>query len=464
MSSERSRRLPPPGEPVLRLRNVNHAFGQGDARTLVLKDVNLDVMPGEVVIMGGPSGCGKTTLLTLVGGLRKLQEGEVSVWDADAGDYRPLLGMGEPELVEVRKRIGFIFQRHNLFDSLSAMQNVRMAQRLRPGAADPDEDARRLLRYLLLGETDILSRPQTPKFDAKPAGLSGGQRQRVAIARALVNMPKLVLADEPTAALDANSALAAVTLLQRMAGELPDGLVRDRLRDPASKQADEVGLAAWQVPLLNEIVREAGTSSLIVTHDQKIMDLADRIVQMDGGRVVTNVVVAERRFVLTALRENIAFAALMPDEQQRVADETLLGVHPAHPVPADRVEGGKLYRPAGPGRPRACVGEWHPPGSDVVRRGERVDDGSKFYVVRRGRAEVIAGPDESTTTRVAELGPGATFGHVALLRDEPRNATVRAVTELELYAIDRATFRRFEAVSQPFLERIEKHFQWSRHV
>src|SRR5262245_38826011 len=138
-----SSRLPPPGEPVLRIRGVNHYFGTGDTRTQVLFDNTLEVMPGELVIMSGPSGSGKTTILTLIGGLRTLQEGEIEVWDADRGDYRKLRGVSEDELVSVRKLIGFIFQRHNLFDSLTAMQNIRMAQRLKEnGPADADADAR----------------------------------------------------------------------------------------------------------------------------------------------------------------------------------------------------------------------------------------------------------------------------------------------------------------------------------
>src|SRR5215510_8971229 len=116
-----SSNLPPPGQAVLRVRGVNHFFGAGDTRTQVLFDNTLEVMPGELVIMSGPSGSGKTTVLTLIGGLRTLQEGEIEVWDAHRGAYRKLRGVGEDELVSVRRLIGFIFQRHNLFDSLTAL-------------------------------------------------------------------------------------------------------------------------------------------------------------------------------------------------------------------------------------------------------------------------------------------------------------------------------------------------------
>src|SRR6516162_6265132 len=102
--------LPPEGQPLLRISSVNHYFGAGETRTQVLFDNNLGVLPGELVIISGPSGCGKTTLLTLIGGLRTLQEGNIEIWDVDAGSYRSLVGMGEKERVRVRQMIGFIFQ------------------------------------------------------------------------------------------------------------------------------------------------------------------------------------------------------------------------------------------------------------------------------------------------------------------------------------------------------------------
>lgn len=440
---------PPPGKPILRIAGVNHTFGTGETATRVLHDINLEVLPGEVVIMGGPSGCGKTTLLTLIGGLRTLQAGEIDIWDADEGRYRSLRGMAEPDLVHVRKLIGFIFQRHNLFDSLTGVQNVRMAQRLRPNVADPDGDAAHLLQYLLLGDRDIGGNPQPPKTHYKPAGLSGGQRQRVAIARALVNLPKLVLADEPTAALDANSALATVTLLRQMASDIPEAALIPWTRKPGAKSED-VGLAPWQIPLLKSIARETGTTSLIVTHDAKIMNAADRIVQMDKGRIVTNVVVAERAFVQAAIRKNVAFAAIMPEDQQHLADDLLIGLHPNLPVPDEMLVNRKIVRHGD----REPVGEVFEPGQTVVNQGEPATDDSKFYLIRRGEAEVFI-----DGTRVARLVAGDTFGHVALLRDEPRNATVKAATRMEVYELDRRKFRAASAGSGEFLRRIVDHFR-----
>jgi putative ABC transport system ATP-binding protein len=424
---------------------VNHYFGEGETRTQVLFDNTLEVMPGEMVIMSGPSGSGKTTLLTLIGGLRTLQDGEIEVWDADRGDYRTLRGVAEEELVHIRRLIGFIFQRHNLFDSLTAMQNIRMAQQLRDGHPDPDASARELLTYLLLGEKDIQGKPQSPRFDYKPAKLSGGQRQRVAVARALVNRPKLVLADEPTAALDANTGMAVVALLQALARERPEAEFRKLVRPP--EEAGENGrLAEWQVPLLDRIAAERGTTSLIVTHDARIMNLADRIVNVERGRIESNVVVAERLFVREGLRQCPAFAAILPEEQEKIADQILIGVHPKDPVRPDHLA-------AKPGRV-----EVHKPGTSIVRQGEPVDEHSKFYLIRRGTVEVLREAD-GATQKLAELGPGRYFGEVALLMDQPRNATVRAVTRVEVYTVDRATFDRYRSVSLPFIERILANFR-----
>jgi putative ABC transport system ATP-binding protein len=441
-----SSKLPPPGQPVLRVRGVNHYFGTGDTRTQVLFDNTLEVMPGELVIMSGPSGSGKTTLLTLIGGLRTLQEGEIEVWDAERGDYRKLSAASEEELVSVRRLIGFIFQRHNLFDSLSAMQNIRMAQRLKTnGPVDADADARELLTYLLLGETDLSGKPQNSRFYYKPAALSGGQRQRVAIARALVNRPKLVLADEPTAALDANSGLAVVTLLQELARERPEAVLRERVRSP--EEAGENGrLAEWQLPLLKRIANERGTTSLIVTHDARIMNLADRIVRMERGRIESNVVVAERLFVREGLRQCPAFAAILPEEQEKIADQMLVGVHPDEPVRADQLA-------ALPGRV-----EVYEPGQVIVREGDPVNESSKFYLIRRGSVEVLRDAG-GRTQKLADMGPGRYFGEVALLMNQPRNATVRALTRVEVYTVDRATFDTFRDVSRPFINRVLENFR-----
>jgi putative ABC transport system ATP-binding protein len=435
-----SRRLPPPGQPILRIRGVNHHFGEGETRTQVLFENNLEIMPGELVIMSGPSGSGKTTLLTLIGGLRTLQSGQIEVWDPEAGAHVSLHGLAESNLVPVRRLIGFIFQRHNLFDSLTAMQNVRMAQRLNLNSADADAEALELLTYLMLGDRDLNGNTQKPRIAYKPAALSGGQRQRVAVARALVNQPMLVLADEPTAALDASAGTAVVALLRSLARERPDAELQQFVT------AETGRLGEWQIPLLKKIARSTGTTSLIVTHDTRIMNLADRIVNMVRGRIESNVVVAERLFVREGLRQSPVFAAILPEEQQRIADQILIGVHPDTPVRPDLVQ-------AYPGRV-----EIFEPGQTIVRQGDAVNEHSKFYLIRRGMVEVFRNTN-GHTEKLDEMGPGRYFGEVALLMDQPRNATVRAIDPVEVYTVDRETFDRFRDVSRPFIDRILVNFQ-----
>ncbi|MEL7085289.1 MAG: ATP-binding cassette domain-containing protein [Cyanobacteria bacterium P01_G01_bin.4] len=212
------------------IRNLNYYFGEKELRKQVLFNINLDLPQGQIVIMTGPSGSGKTTLLTLVGALRSAQEGSLQVLN------RELVGLGNSQLVNIRRDIGFIFQSHNLFESLTASQNVQMAVEL----TDQIDNKRKLAEDMLgrLGLSD--------RVDYKPRSLSGGQNQRVAIARALVNSPKLVLADEPTAALDKISGREVVTIMQ-------------------------------------ELVREQGCTILIVTHDNRILDVADRIINLVDG-------------------------------------------------------------------------------------------------------------------------------------------------------------------------------------
>ena len=226
--------MTPEGELPVRVRHVAHHFGEGETRTEVLIDNNLDVEPGRVVTMTGKSGSGKTTLLTLIGAIRSAQSGSLRVLG------RELRGLGERERVLVRREIGFIFQAHNLFASLTALQNVRMALELeRHPAAELDRRAAEMLSALGLED----------RMHYKPAKLSGGQRQRVAIARALAHRPRLVLADEPTAALDEVSSRAVIDLLKATA-------------------------------------RRDGTAVIIVTHDDKIIYEGDKVVTMSYGRII----------------------------------------------------------------------------------------------------------------------------------------------------------------------------------
>jgi putative ABC transport system ATP-binding protein len=217
------------------LRDVGYAYGEGELRKAVLRDITLEVAPGEIVLLTGPSGSGKTTLLTLIGALRAMQEGSARVLGTELAAAR------ESERVRLRREIGFIFQNHNLLGFLTARQNVAMALEL--DAALPERT--RLARAGEMLEAVGLA----DHAEKLPAQLSGGQRQRVAVARALVARPGLVLADEPTAALDKQSGLEVVRLLR-------------------------------------ELAKQRGAPILLVTHDPRILDAADRIVAMEDGRIV----------------------------------------------------------------------------------------------------------------------------------------------------------------------------------
>ncbi|MBD2594121.1 DevA family ABC transporter ATP-binding protein [Nostoc spongiaeforme FACHB-130] len=219
-------------EPVIAIKNLNHYYGKGSLKRQILFDINLEIYPGEIVIMTGPSGSGKTTLLSLIGGLRSVQEGNLKFLGVE------LFGSSQTQLVQIRRNIGYIFQAHNLLGFLTARQNVQMAVELNDKVSQNDAIAK--------AETMLTAVGLKNRVNYYPDNLSGGQKQRVAIARALVNNPPLVLADEPTAALDKQSGRDVVEIMQRLA-------------------------------------KEQGTSILLVTHDNRILDIADRIVEMEDG-------------------------------------------------------------------------------------------------------------------------------------------------------------------------------------
>src|SRR5205085_5426023 len=188
-----------------------------------------------IVIITGPSGSGKTTVLTLAGALRSVQQGNMKVLGQE------LNGASTRTLVRIRENIGFIFQAHNLLECLTARQNVQMALGMGPASgAGARTRAADMLQAVGLGD----------RIEHYPSQLSGGQRQRVAVARALVRAPKIVLADEPTAALDKQSGREVIDLMRALA-------------------------------------RDAGTTIMLVTHDNRILDVADRILHLEDGRLQT---------------------------------------------------------------------------------------------------------------------------------------------------------------------------------
>lgn len=221
--------------PAIHIQNLHHSFGKGNLQIPVLTDINLQIAAGEIVILTGPSGSGKTTLLTLIGALRSMQTGSLKILDSE------LLGANQTQLVKTRSQIGFIFQAHNLLKSLTAWENVSMPLKLHPHIKDRQTRAINILTAVGLGD----------RTNYYPDLLSGGQKQRVAIARALVSQPQLILADEPTAALDSKSGREVVNLMQKLA-------------------------------------KEQNCTILMVTHDNRILDVADRIIHMEDGCLISD--------------------------------------------------------------------------------------------------------------------------------------------------------------------------------
>jgi putative ABC transport system ATP-binding protein len=221
-------------EPALGVRNVSHVFGSGETAFTALHAVDLDVRRGEILLLMGPSGSGKTTLLHILGGLLRPTSGSVRLSGEAIED------LGEEKLSALRlTHFGFILQSYNLFPVLTATENVLVAfDLMRADLGEGRARARALLSSVGLAD----------KLDAFPAELSGGQKQRVAIARALAGDPQILLADEPTAALDADTGRKAMGLFARLA-------------------------------------HDQGRAVVIVTHDPRILPLADRIVHIEDGRI-----------------------------------------------------------------------------------------------------------------------------------------------------------------------------------
>ena len=223
-------------ERLVSLRNISKHFGEGTTRVDALRDVSLDVTPGQVVALLGPSGSGKTTLLNVIGCILEPSKGQMYLEGEKVYDNRWL----RSDLRRLRlDKIGFIFQFHNLLPFLDATDNIAIVLELAGlGSKEANARAIELLEYL-----EVANRRA-----ALPAKLSGGEAQRVAIARALANRPRIILADEPTAALDSARA----------------GIVMDLLRKLASEQEAAI---------------------IAVTHDEKIFDRFDRIYELRDGRL-----------------------------------------------------------------------------------------------------------------------------------------------------------------------------------
>jgi putative ABC transport system ATP-binding protein len=309
--------------------------------------------------------------LTLIGALRSLHEGRIEVLGQD------LSQLDRGGLVRVRRDIGFIFQMHNLFEALSAYENVKMALQLTGGRSGAE------MRELGVSILDRLG--LGARINHKPRSLSGGQRQRVAIARALANRPRLVLADEPTAALDQDS-------------------TRNVIR------------------LFKELTVEEGTAILMVTHDHRIIELANRLVHMVDGRIVSDIMLNDALRICEFLKGVDAFKNLTPTELTSIAEH--------------------------------MTKRHYMPGEPVVREG---DIGHELYLVSDGEVRV-----ERSGREIARLGPGEFFGELALMSGEPRNASVIAEDPLETYVLGEAEFRAAIEKSASFRDQLRRVY-FMRH-
>jgi len=229
---------------AISVRDVTKVYVEGASRIQVLHGVDFDVEQGEVVMLMGPSGSGKTTLLSIMGCILRATSGSVRVAGREVAD------LSERELPEIRlQHIGFVFQGFNLFPTLTVGENVELALDLKRIRGDKAKlEARRLLEQVGLAS----------KYDSFPSDISGGQKQRVAIARALAGSPRVILADEPTAALDS----VAGRNVMEMVGDL---------------------------------ARKHGRGVVVVTHDSRVTEFADRIVHMEDGRIAEAENEASRR-------------------------------------------------------------------------------------------------------------------------------------------------------------------------
>jgi len=218
-----------PGEPVFSARGLTKVYPMGDLEVRALEETDLDLRPGEMVVILGPSGSGKSTLLNILGGLDVPSRGEVRF-----RDHR-LTGAGEAELTRFRREhVGFVFQFFNLLPSLTALENVKLVTEIAPDPMSPEE----ALRLVGLGE----------RLHHFPSQLSGGEQQRVAIARAIAKRPDVLLCDEPTGSLDY-----------------------------------ETGKRILEV--LDQVNRETSTLTVLVTHNAAIARMADRVLRMRSGHI-----------------------------------------------------------------------------------------------------------------------------------------------------------------------------------
>lgn len=222
--------------PIIAMSGISKTYGMGDSAVTAIKEATFEIYSGETVALLGPSGSGKTTLITMIGCITEPSMGKLSLNGEVVYDEKWLI---HDERKLRRENIGFIFQTHNLIPFLNVLENVTLVPQMN-GVSTKDSNikARKFLKYLGVGD----------KEEKMPSQLSGGQSQRVAIARSLANNPKIILADEPTAALDGERALSVMQLLRKLA-------------------------------------HEQNVAIVVVTHDERMLPLFDRILRVEDGVV-----------------------------------------------------------------------------------------------------------------------------------------------------------------------------------
>lgn len=356
---------------IVTVQRLNHYYGTGHLRQQVLFEIDLEIQAGEFVIMTGPSGSGKSTLLSLIGCLRSVQSGSLRVLGQE------LRGASDRQRTQVRRNFGYIFQASNLLSFLTVEQNIAAALTLK---GIDDRPRQRPHIESILNSVGLL-----PQQFAYPRQLSGGQKQRAAIAGALVTQPRLVLADEPTAALDS-------------------------------------GTGRQTIELMRQLALEKGAAVLLVTHDPRILDVADRIIQVEDGRLGL-AYSQELSLAIPGLKEEqISAMAVEPDLRE--------------------VQPGEL----------------------VFQEGDRAEE---FYVVLQGEVEVFqtvpSAPEAAQPHQTAAasapprlqilntLGRGQYFGEIGLLQDQSqRTASVRASAAgpATLMVLGRSQFQQLAQGSQ----------------
>jgi ABC exporter DevA family ATP-binding subunit len=333
---------------VVSIQNLNHFFGENELRKQILFDINLEIKAKEFVILTGLSGSGKSTLLSLIGCLRSVQQGSIKILGQE------LNGATKEQLVQMRRNFGYVTQSSNLLDFLTVQQNIQMSLELQPNFSAKDARAKTEAILEAVGLKE--------KINAYPSNLSGGQKQRIAIASALVTSPSLLLADEPTAALDKTSGRNVVALMHRLA-------------------------------------KEQNSAVLMVTHDNRILDLADKIINVEDGKLGL------------ALSQELSLA--LPG-----FDDTLLGKNLNKPTVLN-------YQSE----------------EIIIKQG---DLANRFYILLEGELDIFQDFPDQPSRLINHLKRGDYFGEVGLLQGGKRTATVRVAkdSEAKVMVIEEETFHQ----------------------